>query len=337
MRSVKLKYVGFWDDMDPKQEFIYRILSKHYRVEICEDADYIICGCFGRPYDYCKYPQVRIMMVGENYVPDFNLVDYAICRYPIDFFDRCFYLPGCMEIDGRALALEEKTRDYGQEFVQQKEYFANFIARHESEYDIRGGFFQRLCEYKRVESCGSYLNNMPDGYVVNWKDDSKTNFQRKCKFSLCFESTKHLGFITEKITDAFFADTIPIYYGSPTVSEIFNPNAFLDYSDFPSDEAMIERIKEIDSNDEMYLQMMRQPILNDNEYFTKLSLSMEEYLLHIFEQPIQDAYRRSRVYSPMAHENYLLRPNLDYVSTIELAKKLKKRISNKLKNMLIRM
>ena len=145
-------------------------------------------------------------------------------------------------------------------------YCPNFIARHESEGNIRGDFFKKLCQYKRVESPGSYLNNMPGGAVVDWLDGSKTEFQRKCKFTLCFESTLHYGFVTEKIMDAFYADTIPVYYGSPTVTDIFNKDAFINCTDYPSFDAVIEKIKELDQDDEKYLQMLRQPILVDPDY-----------------------------------------------------------------------
>ena len=53
-----------------------------------------------------------------------------------------------------------------------------------------------------MESPGSYLNTMPDGKVVSFENESKVDFQRKCKFTLCFESTNHYGFVTEKIMDA---------------------------------------------------------------------------------------------------------------------------------------
>ena len=116
---------------------------------------------------------------------------------------------------------EQASGGYTKEFVQNKQLFANFISSHESEFNIRGDFFKKLNEYRRVESAGTYLNNMPNGEVVNWLDGSKTALQRKCKFTLCFESTNHYGFVTEKIMDAFYSDTIPVYYGSPTVAEIF--------------------------------------------------------------------------------------------------------------------
>ena len=97
MKTVKIKFVGkYAEDLQPKDNAITYYLQKNgYDVQISDDADYIICDVFDPKYDYCKYPQIRIFECGENYVPDFNLIDYAVCRYPVSFGDRCFYQPGC--------------------------------------------------------------------------------------------------------------------------------------------------------------------------------------------------------------------------------------------------
>jgi len=218
-----------------------------------------------------------------------------------------YYLPACVWPQNHWLALPHKDRNYTLEFVQGKEYFASFIAGHESEGNIRGDFFKKLCEYKRVESPGSYLNNMPNGETVSWLNEGKTDFQRKCKFSLCFESTAHNGFVTEKIMDAFYADTIPVYYGSPSVTEIFNKDAFINCSDYASFEEVIEVIKELDQDDEKYLAMLRQPILVDPEFPERVVRGMEDYVRYIFEQPLEKAYRRSRVFHPRRHNDFLAR------------------------------
>ena len=96
MKTVKIKFVGkYAEDLQPKDNAITYYLQKNgYDVQISDDADYIICDVFDPKYDYCKYPQIRIFECGENYVPDFNLIDYAVCRYPVSFGDRCFYQPG---------------------------------------------------------------------------------------------------------------------------------------------------------------------------------------------------------------------------------------------------
>ena len=310
MKTVKIKFVGVYEGFEPEWMEIYNILKRHYDVQIVEDdPDYILCDSFEPYYEYLHYPQVRILVNGENYVPDFNFVDYSISRYPIQFGDRNFYMPGCVYPISHWLALPKMNRNYDLDFVRGKKYFANFISGHESEGGIRGGFFKKLCEYKRVESPGRYLNNMPDNTQVRWSNDSKTDFQRQCKFTLCFESTAHDGFITEKITDAFFAETIPVYYGSSNIKEIFNEKAFINCADYASFDDVIEKIKELDQDDEKYLEMMRQPILVDPEYPQRLLDDMDVYVRKIFDQPLEKAYRRSRVYMPKEYEDCVLAMN----------------------------
>lgn len=307
MKRVKIKFVGKWEGIRPEDNTVcYWLMKNGYEVQVCEDADYIICDIFGEPpYEYCKYPQIRIFESGENYTPDFNVVDYAVCRYPISFGDRNFYQPGCTNPGEHWHALAKKDRNYPAEFLKEKVYFANLVTSHDSEHNARSIFFEKLNAYKRVESPGSFLNNMPDGQKVNWKDDSKALFQRRSKFTICFESTSHYGFITEKITDAFFSDTIPIYFGSPNITEIFNKEAFINVADYPSLDAVVEKIKELDQDDEKYLAMLRQPILRDPEMPRKLDEQLEKFILHIFEQPYEEAYRRCRVYYPKQHDEYL--------------------------------
>lgn len=333
MKTIKINYACVGENYDRNQNLILDVLRNNgYDVQITDDPDYIICDVWGNEmYEYCKFPQVRIMCSGENYIPDFNLIDYSISPYPIAFGDRNFQLPTCVWPRAHWIALAGKDRNYPAEFLNEKPYFANFIASHESEYNIRGDFFKKLCEYKRVEAPGSYLNNMPGGTVVNWKDDSKISFQRRCKFTLCFESTVHYGFVTEKITDAFYADTIPVYYGSPTVTEIFNKDAFINCSDYESFDAVIERIRELDQNDEKYLEMLRQPILVDPEYPDRLEKELQGYICGIFDQPLDKAYRRSRVYCPKRYDDFLARAVDSETLTM---KNLLQRMAGKLKGKL---
>lgn len=143
--------------------------------------------------------------------------------------------------------------------------------------------------------------------MVDFHDESKVNFQRKCKFTLCFESTRHYGFVTEKITDAFYADTIPVYYGSPTVTEIFNRNAFINVADFASFDEAMERIIQLDQDDEAYIEMMSQPILVDPELPDRLEEELGAFIHNIFAQPVEEAYRRSRVFHPKKIDDYLSR------------------------------
>lgn len=322
MKTVKIKFVGFWDGFDPDTLFVYRILKKYYNVQVTDDADYIICSAFGEvPYCYCEYPQVRIFTSGENYTPDFNLVDYGISNYPITFLDRHFRHPGILDAYGHGQSLQHKDRNYTAEWLQSKSRFCNFITSHDSEYNIRGDFFKKLCQYKRVDSPGAYLNNMDTPISVNWMDDSKTEFQRTCKFTLCFERVAHPGFCTEKISDAFFADTIPIYFGDSHIDEIFNPKAFIDVSRFDSWDGAIQKIIELDTDDEKYLEMMRQPIFVDPEYPEKVLHDEEAFICHIFDQPLEKAFRRSRDCQPQIYDTFLTHVVQEQKEELERQKK----------------
>lgn len=107
-----MNYVGQGDWFNKKSNLIYDLLQKNgYDVQICDDPDYIICDSWASdPYSYCAFPQVRIMYSGENYIPDFNLIDYVISPYPIQFGDRSFCLPACVWPRDHWQSLAQKDR-----------------------------------------------------------------------------------------------------------------------------------------------------------------------------------------------------------------------------------
>lgn len=305
MKTIKIKFTGFWTGFDPESLFITKILRKHYNVELSEDADYVICSGFGF-YNYLDEPGIRIMFSGENYIPDFNYIDYAFSFYPIDFLDRHCTIPGMIYLSMDPLEeLRRKKRDYSKDILKEKVYFANLLASHESDENMRSRLIDALSQYKRVECAGIFRNNMPDGQTVSMWAGTKQPFVRKCKFTLCPESVVHEGFVTEKIFDAFQADTIPIYYGSSTVSSIFNKKAYLDVRDFEDLDALLERIIDLDNDDEKYLEMLRQPIFNNPRYVEDSLSKIEAFLCHIVDQPIEKAYRRCHLYMPAEYEKTL--------------------------------
>ena len=82
MKTVKINYANIEEGgFDKEQNLIYDVLKLNgFDVQITEDADFLICDVAqGNPYAFCGKPQVRIQYSGENYIPDFNLIDYSIC------------------------------------------------------------------------------------------------------------------------------------------------------------------------------------------------------------------------------------------------------------------
>lgn len=52
------------------------------------------------------------------------------------------------------------------------------------------------------------------------------------KFTICFENAVFEGYITEKIFDCFYANSIPIYYGAPDIADHIPEDCFIDFRKF---------------------------------------------------------------------------------------------------------
>jgi hypothetical protein len=144
-----------------------------------------------------------------------------------------------------------------------------------------------------VDSAGRAFNNI--GGPLPAGSDAKVDFLRACKFNIAFENASLPGYTTEKIVEAFWARTVPIYWGSPRIQEEFNPRSFLNRLDFPDDDALIERILELDSDDAKYLEMLGQPPFHRNQpnefYQTERVLNFFEKIFSAKVRPV--AQRRS--------------------------------------------
>mgnify|MGYP003384864253 FL=1 len=87
------------------------------------------------------------------------------------------------------------------------------------------------------------------------------------KFVICFENTVVSGYVTEKLTNAFLAHAVPIYYGAPDVSTYFNPNAFINCRDFDTLDDCVVHVQEVNQNEELYLSYLEaQPIIDMNKW-----------------------------------------------------------------------
>lgn len=157
---------------------------------------------------------------------------------------------------------------------------------------IREKMFWELSKYKLVHSGGKYLNNigLPNGLPRG--PQNKRKFQSQYKFFIVFENSSHPGYLTEKLLGGFAANTVPIYWGDPRARECFNDKAFIQVWDDDLEEA-IERVKEADVNDSLYLSYLQTPAFKDSEYREKRLTELEAFLNHIFSQPLKKAYRRN--------------------------------------------
>jgi hypothetical protein len=109
---------------------------------------------------------------------------------------------------------------------------------------------------------GSYKNNI--GYKIPgvYGDEGFLNFVSRFKFVISMENTSEDTYITEKICTGFLAGSIPIYWGSPRITDYFNKDRIIIMDPTNPDDA-IQKIKYLDSNPTEWLSMVNQPVYTE--------------------------------------------------------------------------
>lgn len=262
--------IGFTDTFDAISNFFINILSDDY--EIVRDdinPDYLIFGDrnFGNSnVTYNTKRCIKIFYTGENERPQNYAYHFAISFDHIDD-DRHYRLPLYVIYDydnqfRDVINTKTVDRDPSDLIKKFKDKFCSFVVKNGA-CEKRNYFFQRLNEYKKVDSGGPLFNNI--GYVLTRGDgavQAKMEFLRDYKFNLCFENSSHAGYATEKLYEAYMFGTVPIYWGSTTIDCDFNTKAFLNWHDYQDDDKFFEAIVEIDQNPELYEQMYMEPLFN---------------------------------------------------------------------------
>ena len=287
-KHIRIKFVDFWDDFIPENNLFYQILAERYDVELSDEPEYLFYSVFGE--EYLRYDCIKIFYTGENQCPDFNLCDYALGFEHLALGDRYFRLPICYlnryQKDFR-LMQEKHLKP-----IPEKTGFCSFVYSNDRASEVREKFFNQLSDYKTISSGGRYKNNI-GGPVAD-----KLIFEQGHKFSFSFENSSYPGYCTEKLIQSFAAQTIPIYWGDPTVSETFNEEAFINCNKYNSWSEVVEEIKRIDNDPGRYARMLATPALKEPErdgIEAKLE-HLAAFLYHIIEQPSDKAIRYNRVY-----------------------------------------
>lgn len=90
---------------------------------------------------------------------------------------------------------------------------------------FRQDFFHELSKYKRVSSAGPALNN--EGMLLPRSSAIESAYYQRHRFNIAMENTSAPGYVTEKIFHAYLNNSVPIYWGHPSILEQFNPESMI--------------------------------------------------------------------------------------------------------------
>jgi hypothetical protein len=291
MKKIKVWFASFWGRFDIYDNLFTYTLSQRYNIEITPDnPDIVISNHFIERYQNAK----MVYFSGEPFY-ELGVNDYALTSFYIDdskFFRVPLYLLYAYDYYKSGF-----TNSYGAilkksnllDFLFGKTEFCNYIARGPGGTPRRTEFFQKLSQYKKVDALGQHFNNGP---IVPGESGSIEGSIEKCKvqsnykFSIAFENSSEyngkIGYTTEKIFEPMIAMSIPIYWGNPKIEYDFNPNSFINWNDYGSDEKVIERIIEIDNDKDLYSDYVTANYVNNTKLFDI------DYLVNIFDKIIGD-------------------------------------------------
>ncbi|WQU15097.1 fucosyltransferase [Helicobacter pylori] len=290
-----------------KKFILHSILSQHYAITLHRNPDKPADIVFGNPLGSARkilsYQNTkRVFYTGENEVPNFNLFDYAIGFDELDFRDRYLRMPLYYDrLHHKAESVNDTTAPYklkdnslytlkkpshhfkenhpnlcavvNNESDPLKRGFASFVASNPNAPE-RNAFYDALNSIEPVTGGGAVKNTL--GYNVK----NKSEFLSQYKFNLCFENSQGYGYVTEKIIDAYFSHTIPIYWGSPSVAKDFNPKSFVNVCDFKNFDEAIDYVRYLHTHPNAYLDMLYENPLNtiDGKAYFYQNLSFKKIL-----------------------------------------------------------
>ncbi len=295
IRNTDLSNNLVWDSVNPDYLFVSEcIYTKTSQFQLFKKL-------------YSK-KRVIIGVIGECISPDLNMFDYALTYdKKINSGDRVFRLnpyyifyDDTVDICENSMTIEKSEKE-----LHKKTAFCNFIYSNPQAYYLRDRIFHKISTYKKVDALGKHFNNtkvQPTRDDANWRQIS-VQLKSKYKFSIAAENAKYPGYSSEKLLTSYRAHSIPIYFGDPEITDEYNQRSFILITDETSLDIALKKIKEIDQNDDLWMEMIREPWMT-KEQIQNAKQSYQDYiefLNKIFMIPGKDAIRR-----PMGsyHDNY---------------------------------
>lgn len=280
MNPVRLDFVDFWPGFDRRNNVLLDVLRTRFAVEVVDDPDFVFFANFG--WRHWRYRCTRVFFTGENVRPDFRHCDFALTFDHLPDEPRHLRWPLYNLYLGDPRFLLERRRDVNA-IVAEKTRFCNLVCSNRAARE-RLRFFEKLSRYKPVDSGGRVRNN------VGGPVKDKLAFIRQHRFTIAFENASYPGYTTEKIVEPMRVGSIPIYWGNPLVHLDFDLRSIVSWHEHGSDEATIERVIQIDRDEELYRHMLLQPFLPEGRPTPYSDPGvLLDWLERVFSTPRRDA------------------------------------------------
>ncbi|MFY9657130.1 MAG: glycosyltransferase family 10 [Methylocystis sp.] len=269
--KTKIAFVDFWSDFSPYHGFLKHLLDLSLGgwkpCESEDEADVVFSSVF--PHRPVAYPEKTIAFIWENIRPNFKYYRYALSSDIDHYCGRNFRLP----VWYGEIAWSPKYRKgpptfdnaHGNEALLTIPQL--LTARH-GPYMRRPKFCALVSSHYEphrmmVADALASLGPVDQFGRASGRTDPRSKYEilQPYVFSLCFENSMFPGYYTEKLVQAWAAETIPLYFSDRLVKNEFNTAAFLNRYDFPTLSAFVSEVKDVLASPERQETIWRQPLM----------------------------------------------------------------------------
>jgi hypothetical protein len=142
----------------------------------------------------------------------------------------------------------------------------------------------------RIDSLGKWKRNIDIVIPERHSRDEYLELISQYRFMITFENHSLPWYHTEKIYNAISAGTIPIYWGDPLITEIYNSNCFIHIKTFKDSKKQIseiikgcESVKNIESNlSNKYITLFKENVIINSQLHDKLLKENISQIYNIF-------------------------------------------------------
>ncbi len=305
-KRIRIAFMYFWPGFKPEQfQTFFPFVYDKYDIVLSAEPEVVFYSVFSpqyRPYPDPRNPAgatkmregnyLRVFFTGENFEPAMDECEFAMSFSVLATSPNHLRIPlWVYENRGWGFAPErlvKPDKDW-EKVAREKTQFCNFVYFHEVKF--RNEIFAEFSRYKRVDSAGRCLNNMK-GWCVPTAPDrlaGKVEFFKRYKFTLAIENAVWPGYMTEKLVDPMYADSIPLYVGDPLAGRMFNADSFVDFTRFDGLKGMIEYVRQLDNDRALYLKTLAAPYYRDNKV---PDCAREDKILAFFDRIFDAAIAR---------------------------------------------
>lgn len=258
--SNNIELINWWNHGDDKSKSIFEELFNETNIDNIK-----IYSVFGEPLFTKESNTLYIQYSGESDYKspslfDINFIPTADIQENVIIFPHAYYHILFNKLDINKLITQRKLNKKPKKFC--------LFAVSNGSCKQRNEIFTTLSNYKKVDSCGKFMNNIGELCPDNHDSNSFHEYISNYKFMICFENTSKPNYFTEKLINAYYNETIPIYWGCANIADYVDVKSILylspNYSNNELNE-LIDKIKYLDTNESAYKEMYERSFFKDGK------------------------------------------------------------------------